>query len=1124
GSYDITLTDQSAEACPFEIKPVLVNGPFALIKEPQITAPTCFGDDNGQIFLDVIGNNFSLFWNTGDTTEMLTGLSAGNYNATVIAGNCVTEIPVQVSQPPELTISPTITPATCANSADGKIKLNVFGGQPPYFYKWDNGNFTDSLTNLAAGLYSVTVSDVMNCEKVLQIEVEAPAPIQIDTLEFQQVSCAGGRDGAIQVGATGGTPFYSWQWSTGHSTSLLNFLETGNYTVTVTDQNGCSAQKTFFMPEPAPLDWSLVHQKNTTCPGIDDGSLEIAGLGGTPPYQYFWNNNAQMPRTDSLAPGIYWANILDARHCRLTTDTLVIAPADTLQINKNTTQPFCDGINSGKIHIDTTTLDPASGPHTFLWSNGADTPDLTDLSAGTYYLTLTDVKGCVFRDSTTLTAGKPVQVLVNKTSPACAETASGSIQLTPLGGIPPYQIQWNTGATGNTLTMLEAGQYQATVTDNVGCFLTTDTLHLTDPPTLSIAVESLENNRCAGDATGSIDISASGGTPPWNFQWSNNAVSEDLSGLSPGFYTLTLTDSRGCPKVETFEITAPPPILLTTDIINIPKCELDPIDSVCLLASGGIPPYQFLWSSGQTESCLVQAPTGEYAVTMTDANGCTKIMETVKYPDPIEPLTIELIEEMSDTIQCFNDQAGILTVYFRGGEAPYEYNWSQGQTGISHSDTLTMTNLESGLYNVTILDAKGCESISKTWQVGQAALLMPVVDTIFPVKCFNGSDGKIELNVDGGTPPYQYLWTDHTGQIISTQQDPDSLSAGIYSVTVSDAIGCTHAIDNRVVTAPTAPLTIQGTPPQIKPVSCYGGQDGAIQITPGGGVPPYNFMWENGATMPFIENLAAGDYGITVTDNHQCVLVSQIPVEQPDTLLFITSQVLNDASCFGKKDGSIIIDVDGGWGNYVFHWDDPKSSSGNALTQIPAGTYTVEVTDSGQCSLTKTYSISQPDEILVTFDITHQTTTQPGMVVASADQGFPPYAFEWSTGAIGDTLHDIPAGIYQVTVTDAQGCQVVHSVEVSMVNQVSGVSGGQVWLFPNPTTDRLFLRHENFFTAPGEVVISDFRGQIAARRKIEARTNGEEVFDLSGYPPGVYILRIWTPDGQVYVRKVVVVR
>ncbi len=1120
GAYSITIIDNSVENCSFAIPSTVVNGPSVDIKTPVLTEPDCFGGSDGCIFIDVVGNNFSITWNTGDTTELLCGLEAGNYEATVVAGTCITQIPVTLTQPPNLMVNPLVNDVTCPGDDDGKIKLDVFGGTPIYFFKWETNDFQDSLVNLSSGTYNVTVSDIQNCEVALSIPVDEPNPILIDTVEIQQVSCFGGRGGSIEISVTGGTPFYSILWSNGNTTSKIGFLEAGFYGITVTDFNGCTASQLFEITDPPQLEVSVQNVIDATCNGIDDGKINILPIGGSPPYIFEWNNGNTNQNASDLGAGFYHVLVIDNNQCAINLDSIEVSSPAMIMVEKNIDPAFCPGIPNGTIEIVEDNIQGGTPPFSFFWNNGETSNTLSNLAGGSYFTTITDSAGCIFHDTTILESGQPMDLIINDLDPACFQTNTGSITITPVGGNPQHSILWNDGNTNFNRISLSEGTYWATITDQFGCYISSDTIALHDPSALELEIESKEDNVCFGAFEGSIDVTPIGGVPPYNFMWSNGNTSEDVSLLPTGDYTVTLTDSNSCPFIQSFQIVEPPQMVLETNIVNIPECDLDPIDSVCVSVSGGIAPHDFNWSNGVTASCLVGAPTGEYSITVTDNVGCTHEMESIKYPDPIEPLSVELLNEISQLTQCFHATDGVLAIEFQGGDAPYQFNWNHGLTGSTAQDTLIMNDLASGICQVTVVDGKGCLAVSDLFEIGQAEPLNPTIVSIENVKCFNGSDGIINLDVTGGSEPYNYHWFTESNDTLSLNQDLDNLPAGAYSVMVEDSIGCNFLIEDIPIAEPEKALTLLDNPVIVQNVRCFGDSTGSINIQPEGGVPPYIFDWSNGATTEDISQLPAGEYGITLTDDNECLLSSEILVEEPDTNIHLISEEVIDANCHGGGDGSVLLSIEGGWEPYEFLWNDPNLTSTLNLVDVSAGDYTITITDSEDCQLILEYTIGQASDIVLVPGIVDATSQMGGSASIEASGGQAPYFYEWSTGSLDMMVSDLTPGIYSVTVTDSDNCTAVAEVEIKLVDFIENDLVKEVILFPNPTSGTFVVKFELLKVKDLDFRIINLLGEAILDTKYLNQRNGVHHFNIMDRAPGIYLFEMSSENQLLFHQKI----
>lgn len=278
---------------------------------------------------------------------------------------------------------------------------------------------------------------------------------------------------------------------------------------------------------------------------------------------------------------------------------------------------LCNGASTSSISL---TALGGTAPYTYLWSNGAVTKDITNLAAGTYTVTVTDAQGCTMTTSATITEPTIVSLNAVPTNSTCG-FANGSINLTVSGGVTPYTYLWSNGITTEDLSGMLAGTSTVTVADANGYTKDTNATVLdTNGPTLSTTQV---NVLCNGAATGSIDLTVNGGTAPYTYLWSNGATTQDVSGLLAGAYTVTVTDANGCTKSTSATITEPPALVLSTTQVNV-TCFEGSNGSIDLTVSGGVAPYTYLWSNGNTTQDISNLVVGTYTVTVTDANGCTR--------------------------------------------------------------------------------------------------------------------------------------------------------------------------------------------------------------------------------------------------------------------------------------------------------------------------------------------------------------------------------------------------------------------------------------------------------------------------------------------------------------------
>lgn len=460
----------------------------------------------------------------------------------------------------------------------------------------------------------------------------------------------------------------------------------------------------------------------------------------------------------------------------------------------------CYGKADGKLSV---TVGSGKEPYSFRWSTGATTSAITNLPAGVYTVVVSDASGSelVLRD----TVNQPASIVVNGTvTPvSCAGPADGSIALTVSGGTAPYTYLWNNGQTNATVQGLSTGNYTVTITDAAGC---QQTKTFTVSTQVQIAVDVVKRQPDCNSANGSIDLTASGGTAPYHYEWSDGFTGEDRTNLSAGFYEVTVSDGAGC-STQTVINLAEINTLKLTATVTPASCQNDATGAIDLSVSGGTAPYSYAWSNGQTTEDLSALPSGSYTVTVTDSNGCTRTIRVVV------PKQTFLVPSLVTQPLCAGDgTTGTITLYEpTGGTSPYQYVWSTGDTG------KVLSGLAPGTYSVTITDATGCSR--ELFFVITAPQPLVANAEVTSQQC-SGGGSRVDLKVSGGTAPYSFNWS--TGAV---SEDLQSVAPGVYQVKITDANGCT--LTHEVMVEGASSLTCLIEPVETMP-AC-GSQNNMLQ-------------------------------------------------------------------------------------------------------------------------------------------------------------------------------------------------------------------------------------------------------------------------------------------------------
>ncbi|OWY22766.1 hypothetical protein C7N43_02425, partial [Sphingobacteriales bacterium UPWRP_1] len=545
---------------------------------------------------------------------------------------------------------------------------------------------------------------------------------------------------------------------------------------TVTDANGCVVTTGGVVNNiGGPLASAL--GADATC-GNSDGSLLVTVSGGTSPYTYSWSNGAATEDLVGVSAGSYDLTVTDANGCVVTTGGVVnnIGGPSASALGADAT---C-GNSDGSVNV---TVSGGTSPYTYSWSNGAATEDLVGVSAGSYDLTVTDANGCVSVISAVVdnVAGPDATLLLLNAS--CGN-ANGSINLTVTGGTPPYSYTWSNGAVAEDLSGLAAGDYMVTVADANGCTVMLSA-NISNTPVPALTATSVD--AIGGNANGSINITVSGGTPDYDYNWSNGATTEDLSGVAAGSYSVTVNDSNGCTATLT----------ITVGNISCITATFTEADATCgnangeidVTVSGGTLPYTYNWSNGATTEDITGLTPGIYSVTITDANNC-------------ETELTAAIEEAEIAVAAFTGPTGIClgetATFTFTGTAPSgtSFNWNFGSAGqLTGPGPHTVTWNAAGIETVTltVTDANGCTDIYT-----QTILIstVNVTATIEPGGMIAPGD-TVLLSANAISLPVStviYEWTASSGTI-DCPSCPETIAIPseyntVYTVTATDSLGC----------------------------------------------------------------------------------------------------------------------------------------------------------------------------------------------------------------------------------------------------------------------------------------------------------------------------------------------
>ena len=1033
--YFLAATTESG--C-FAVIPISVT--VSNVPEPIIVGSTtmCVGTTQFLSVYDGSGNNdepYTWLWTTGSemsSAQISAPEPAGSSETHTVfltgANGCVAFESIAVTSGSGLTsVAVQTTEVSTCTSSDGQITLTPAGGVAPYTYAWtgvSSGTQSNSvgsfnLMNLAQGGYSFTVTDSSgggNCgTEIPLVVVNGPAAIaEVDSVNM--VECFGENTGGVYLSVFGDAPTYNW--SHGATTEDAENLPKGNYSVTISD-NGCeNILSNFNVTEPDSLIVKPITFNNASCAEINDGGFSLTVIGGTPDFALEWNNGASGLTLEDLAIGNYTATLTDGNGCIYNDITYPIsAPAPIESQITQQTDVSCAGASDGILAVE---FSGGTEPFQVLWSNGDNAPLQENLSFGTYAVTVTDLNGCTeVTENLIITEPAPLTINPNSANPSCAGAENGFAAAMTVGGNTPYTYAWSNGVTSAANFSLGENTYTVTVTDARGCVVS-DTFVLTAPTAVFAEYETASAS-CLGGEDGEIDLNESSliGNAPFTYEWSIGATTPELDDLPGGTYIVTVTDADNCRFSDTLTVASEQPISLSANIDN-PNCYGAQTGQIALNAFGGMPFYTYAWSNGMTTETIENLSAGDYAVTVTAADGCFIIEEnlTVNQPDSIEFLLLSL-----DSVVCAGTATGQINLRVIGGAAPYSFTWNG-----NGSTTESLNNVPAGNYVLDVTDSNGCTVESPVFTVGEAAPLT-ISDNIFASDDVNCETviaaDSIELQIFGGQQPYQILW--NTGDTVATLYNAEPAE---YTATVTDALGCTeiHTIKTEEERAALELIRVSqtGDCENINSELC-------IEIA--GGVEPFDFLWndtQNGTTeeRELCRSIEVGTYSLTVTDSYGCSQILdeiQITPAQPLNIYTDAGDVQN-VDCNGSANGFIQTEVTGGTPAYTYVWENANGdfiADTSALTELPAGDYFLTVTDVNGCTVSDSWTLTEPATLITTDEIIIDNGCfgeAEGVIDLQVSGGVGNYSFLWTTGATTEVVSGLPAGNYGVTITDGNDC------------------------------------------------------------------------------------------------------
>jgi len=714
GVYRITVTDDNG--CTVTGIDSITQ-PTALNVVVSTTNATTNGGNEGTAKANVTGGSqpYNYVWSNGATGDSISGLDSAQYCVTVTdSRGCTATACGLVSNPPPILLTFVKTDVLCNGQATGTASVSAVGGILPYRYRWSSNplvDTTNTISNIAAGTYTVTVTDSAGVAVTGNVTINQPTAIVI-AFDSVPVSCNGGNNGSITAIPSGGTPGYTYDWPSmlSQTQATIQGLIAGTYTVVVTDANNCTATASLTLADPALLTISASVQNDVSCYGGSDGAASATANGGTTTYTYAWSNSVSQVTSDQasdLTAGNQTVVVTDVRGCTATANFNVTEPP-VFSVTVVTTNANCPTSNDGS---GTGNIVGGIGPYTFLWDNVTGPQTQNGLVFGNHSVVVTDANQCTASANFFIDTNYTLRVNIQTTDATCFGLNNGSVVVTPVNGTPTFTYQYfnSTNQVVNPSNLL-AGNYSVSATDNLNC-IANETFVINEPTQIVLTLTKTDPF-CAGDANGSATVVANGGTPSYTYVWSdtNAQTNATAQNLVEGTYSVTVTDNNQCAVSESITLNDPTPLQVAFTNQKEISCAGADDAAITVEASGGTSPYVYLWEQNQyvttpVSQTIENLGPGSYAVLVTDNNGCS-VRDTATF---ISPPVLGFNYVITDSTSCPGSADGRIRALAVGGTpsttgAAYTYSLDN----VTYQQSGVFSSLIASTYRVYVKDGNNC--------------------------------------------------------------------------------------------------------------------------------------------------------------------------------------------------------------------------------------------------------------------------------------------------------------------------------------------------------------------------------------------------------------------------------
>ncbi|WP_321280496.1 gliding motility-associated C-terminal domain-containing protein [Marinifilum fragile] len=1060
GKYYVTVAD--GKKCEFDTIVNVFDAYELLIDNIDTKDLSCYTVHEGEISIDASGGTGNLSYyldNNLQASENITGLASGDYKVFVQDGNnCkTTEEDVTINSNPELIVDLNGLDLKCFGDKNGEFTPTVTGGVTDYSYAWigpDGYSSTDSnISGLAGGLYKLTVTDKVGCTTSMDQELNEPTELIAEELVVDDANCHGEKSGEIFVVGGQGTPDYRYFLDgVEESTGIFKSLAPENYVLRIVDAHGCIFEKEITVKEPNKIGFVIADIVLPSCEKSEDGIIHVTPYGGNDGYTYTWTGpndyKSYEQNIENLVSGKYALQISDKKNCSQI-DTVKLDLGLSLQLGVVVEQHVeIAGSNQGILALE---LFEGTMPYTFTVTGPSGTfssPDnfdenyylIENLAAGVYNVVATDASSCTTVQKSVIieSPGQVFAYIDEVKRMGCIGSSDGELEAIARGGSGTYTYSWSGpsgySGSGKNISGLEPGTYSLSVSDGESTANATFELLPADP--IIVSVKNFKNVSCYQAADGQIELLVDTGGADYTVVWTNDlgkgflSSAKKIMNLEPGIYTYTITTSKGCSVSGNQQITEPIVLSVKANSTDI-SIEGERDGTVSADFGGGTAPYTVLISGPKGYSYAEVDNTsgtisvnglemGVYEVAVIDANGC-RIEDVTKVHEPSKLLLYTL---SVTHITCPGGAEGAINLEVEGASDPANLTFSWSGDNHFRSASQNINNLSAGTYHVKVYDSggdPGYEEQTLSVIVKEPDLLDIEVNTK-NISCPGMNDGYINIQPKGGTPGYEYAWTG-TGVDVN-MEDQENLAPGLYTVNITDINGCKSEDVEIEITEPERLLVAVE---DSKDPTCFGLENGWIQLNISNGTAPYIIDWDNyGSVTQRIEELTRGVYDYTVVDDNGCSESGSFTLNQPDTLIAQINDVDN-VDCHGDGTGRALVEITGGTPDYTILWSDGQDTA--EATDLKLGKYEVSVVDAQGCTDVSEVEIFEPEPLAIEVEVIRPTTydAMDGAIGVNVSGGVKDYSYSWLKDDLlleftSQTIEDIDRGVYTLELKDANNC------------------------------------------------------------------------------------------------------